>query len=140
MNETEIGRIAAAAAMLRPDWPASSIRTLLQRPELINRPRRDVAVALTWVACETATKTPARVLEAGPWWTASPEGGPRQRAPYDPSSTCAICSQSQSECRRRWHDDHEFLAVDRARSIASVPVPDNIRGQVGVRAVNEEDA
>jgi hypothetical protein len=71
MNENEIGRIAAAANALRPDWPLASLRTLLNKPELVNRPRRDVAVALAWVACETQTKTPARVLEAGPWWQAT---------------------------------------------------------------------
>lgn len=71
MNENEIERIAAAANALRPDWPVSSLRTLLARPELARRPRRDVAVALAWVACESTTKTPARVLEAGPWWQAT---------------------------------------------------------------------
>lgn len=71
MNENEISRIAAAISDLRPDWPAASIRTLLKSPELKNKPRRDVAVALTWVACEADTKTPKRVLEAGPWWRAA---------------------------------------------------------------------
>ena len=71
MNEVEISRIAAAISDLRPDWPASSIRSLLNRPELRNRPRRDVAVALAWIACETETNTPARVIEPGPWWRAA---------------------------------------------------------------------
>ena len=71
MNENEISRIAAAISDLRPDWPAASIRTLLKSPELKSKPRRDVAVALTWVACEVDTKTPKRVLESGPWWRAA---------------------------------------------------------------------
>jgi hypothetical protein len=71
MNENEADRIAAMTHALRPDWPLASLRTLLARPELANRTRRDVAVALAWVACESATKTPARVLEAGPWWQAA---------------------------------------------------------------------
>jgi hypothetical protein len=71
VNENEADRLAAMATALRPDWPLASIRTLLARPEVANRSRRDVAVALAWVACESATKTPARVLEAGPWWQAA---------------------------------------------------------------------
>jgi hypothetical protein len=84
MNENEADRIAAAAHALRPDWPLASLRTLLARPEVVNRSRRDVAVALAWVACESATKTPARVLEAGPWWIATNADGQRTgRTSYD---------------------------------------------------------
>lgn len=71
MIENEIERIAHAINALRPDWPVSSLYTMLHRVEICHRPRRDVAVALTWVACESETKTPARVLEAGPWWAAT---------------------------------------------------------------------
>lgn len=71
MNENEINRIAAMANALRPDWPLASLRTLLAGPDLRNRSRRDVAVALAWVACETETMTPARVIESGPWWHAA---------------------------------------------------------------------
>ena len=71
MNENEIERIAAMGNALRPDWPIASLRSLLAKPMLATRTRRDVAVALAWVACESATKTPARVLEAGPWWIAT---------------------------------------------------------------------
>lgn len=69
MNENEVSRIASAVNQLRPDWPTSSIATLVTS-KLGSRTRRDVAVALTWVACDSASKTPARVLEAGPWWQA----------------------------------------------------------------------
>ena len=70
MNEAEQERIAAAINVARPDWPVSSLKTLLARPELAHRPRRDVFVALAWVASEAESKTPARVIEAGPWWQA----------------------------------------------------------------------
>lgn len=63
----EIDRIAAAANALRPDWPVKSLRTLIA-DKLAHRTRRDVALALTWVACDSTTVTPARVLESGPWW------------------------------------------------------------------------
>ena len=116
MNETEIGRIAAAANQLRPDWPTASLRTLLEKPELASRPRRDVAVAIAWVACESSTKTPARVLEAGPWWQGSTDS-PKPREPYDENNVCSVCSQRKDICGSRLSDDHEFLSVARARSL-----------------------
>ena len=111
MNEVEISRIAAAISDLRPDWPAASIRSLLNRPELKNKPRRDVAVALTWVACERETKTPARVIEAGPWWTAasgSTDGATVSHTGKtvglrhgDPRTICGICDMWRADCERR---------------------------------------
>ena len=69
--ETERQRIAAAINQMRPDWPIKSLLTLLDGKQLANRPRRDVAVALAWIAADMDTKTPARVLEDGPWWRAT---------------------------------------------------------------------
>lgn len=93
MNDHEIERIAAAVNQLRPDWPRPSLATLMRRPELAARPRRDIAVALTWVACESATTTPARVIEAGPWWRAvSAEDGHAPRPPK-PTEACRRCGR-----------------------------------------------
>ena len=75
MNDHEKDRIAAALNQARPDWPIKSIRTMLDRPQLSDRPRRDVFVALAWIACEPGTATPARVIEAGPWWKAAAAEG-----------------------------------------------------------------
>lgn len=65
----ERARLAAAVNLLRPDWPAKSLRTLLDRDHA-HRPYHDLAVALVWIATDEQTKTPARLAEAGPWWTA----------------------------------------------------------------------
>lgn len=120
MNEVEISRIAAAISDLRPDWPAASIRSLLNRPELKNKPRRDVAVALTWVACEVETKTPARVIEQGPWWQAAASETSRATIAHtgktvgrgvDPHDVCGICDLYRDECQRRSNvSGHEFVA------------------------------
>src|SRR5690349_10527813 len=121
MNEVEISRIAAAISDLRPDWPAASIRSLLGRPELKNKPRRDVAVALTWVACEADSKTPARVIEAGPWWRAAALDGGSETVTHtgktvglrhgDPRDICGICDMWRAECEARTHTrGHEFVA------------------------------
>lgn len=100
MNDHEIERIAAAMHELRPDWPTSSVRTLIKK-HLGHKPRRDVCVALAWVACESGTHTPARVLEqTGPWWRAAGVEGDKSAAPRFPSSRdhlCFTCSQPLTE-------------------------------------------
>lgn len=127
MNENERDRIAAAMHQLRPDWPAASIRTLLDRPQLRDRPRRDVAVALAWVACESSSQTPARVLEAGDWWKAASVAGTDQGSAatlgyFDPTSACDVCAQPQH--RHAPTSGHEFVsALDAARRRETTPKP-----------------
>lgn len=70
MTGIEIARLAAALNVLRPDWPTASVQTFIEK-ELAHRPLHDTAVALTWIATDPDTKTPRRVLEAGPWWATS---------------------------------------------------------------------
>lgn len=107
MNESEIDRIAATFNVLRPDWPVTSLRTLLARPELAHRPRRDVIVALGWVAAESESKTPARVIEAGPWWQAAAvesrtitryppkRGEDCKRHPGEWPESCRLCASER---------------------------------------------
>src|SRR5690606_16846987 len=93
MNQHEIDRIAAAMNQLRPDWPTKQLQTLLSNPALATRPRRDVCVALAWVACETNSSSPYRVLEAGPWWRAAAvEGATAPRNTFDPARDCDVCA------------------------------------------------
>lgn len=66
-NETQ--RLAMAVNAIRPEWPVRSLVTLLTKHAA--RPYRDLAVALAWIATDARTKTPARLAEAGPWWTAT---------------------------------------------------------------------
>ena len=118
MNDHEAQRIAHAANAMRPDWPTASVLTLI-RANLMDRPRRDVAVALAWVACESGSHTPARVLESGPWWTAAAVAGDTtgRREPYDPATHCSVCSKADDH---RHPDDHPFeSAITRARRLAA---------------------
>jgi hypothetical protein len=98
MNQHEIERIAAALHQARPDWPVQQLRTLLA-DKLADKPRRDVFVALAWVACESGTASPYRVLETGPWWKAAGvEGastGGRRDWPDD-GHRCRTCSQDRA--------------------------------------------
>lgn len=119
MNEHEIDRLASAFHVLRPDWPHASLRTFIAK-NLAHRPRRDVAVALAWVASESNSATPARVLTAGPWWKAAAVGdtgsgtvahtGKTVGRDADPRAVCGICDMWRSDCeQRREVAGHEFV-------------------------------
>jgi hypothetical protein len=126
MNDHEAQRIAEAIHALRPDWPTASLLTLI-RKKLADKPRRDVAVALAWVACEPDTHTPVRVLEAGPWWRAvAVEGSPNARQPYDPATFCHICGGKVTGHRLT---DHEPVsAAEYAARLRPVDVGRAVQG------------
>ena len=141
MNIHEAERIANAINVLRPDWPVASLRTLLGRPELTRRPRRDVLVALAWVAAEPESQKPYRVLESGPWWAAAAaeHARPATEAPeiIPPEHQCAICSRRREDCARNPHGGHEFRSVVEHARTARQPdaeaahlIADAIRAEV----------
>ena len=72
MNAAEIERLAAMAAGLRDDWRGSPPDTLYSLRKFItthlaDRPFAMTAAQLAYVAALPDTKTPARVLQNGPW-------------------------------------------------------------------------
>ena len=71
-TKTELERLAAEGAALRPDWPVRSVLTYLANNHA-HRAYRDIAVALAYIATDPTTKTPKRLGEAGPWWMVSSE-------------------------------------------------------------------
>ena len=131
MNDHERERIADAFNRLRPDWPTKQLRTLLADSRLVDRPRRDVVVALGWVACEPGTSSPYRVLEAGPWWRAvavdDTETHVRDVAPL--GSRCTVCGLTEEACAIRWAHDHEF-ARPRPRDVDLTPVVAELKDHV----------
>lgn len=72
LSMTEVERLAAMANALRPDWPTRSLQTHIAANHM-QRAYRDLACALAYVATDPQTKTPARLIEAGPWWQVTPE-------------------------------------------------------------------
>ena len=70
LTDVEASRIADAIAALRPDWPARSLRHFVAG-KLRGYAFADALVALAVVAADPTSETPARVLEPGPWWTAT---------------------------------------------------------------------
>ena len=97
LSQTEAHRLAAAINALRPDWPLASLSTFI-RTKLAEKAYRDAAVALAWIATDEATTTPARVLEAGPWWRAVTAGDATVsaitvRCPEHPAEKAGACKE-----------------------------------------------
>jgi hypothetical protein len=125
-TKNELARLAAAVAILRPDWNPRSLQTLLERDHAL-RPLRDLAVALVWIATDPDTKTPARLSEHGPWWvatsaTATGRGGEwctvhelnSGRRPDGQLACCWVDAQPEPE---PWRPTRK-------------PIPDHIREQI----------
>ena len=139
MNEHEIDRIASAFHVLRPDWPHASLRTFIAK-NLADKPRRDVAVALAWVSCESNTATPARVLENGPWWKATNAEASSTTTVHtgktvglrhgDPRDICGICDMWRADCESRSATNgHEFVPRIDCLPPTTVEGPHYIRGK-----------
>jgi len=127
MMPNEISRLAHALNELRPDWPVSSLTTWLTR-HMSNRPYRDAAVALVWVAVDTkldgspATERPARVLEPGPWWQAAAMGGnalagrPQPPKSHEQCPRCGgrlpACACTREHLAATYDDDQEGTRMD----------------------------
>lgn len=105
LTDVEASRIADAIAAARPDWPARSLRAFVAG-NLRDRAFADVLVALAVVAADPASETPARVLEPGPWWTAT-----KANRPSD--STWTPGPGSEPACTRPGHE-HEIARACRA--------------------------
>lgn len=104
MNANECARLAAAINLLRPEWPAESLRTFIAR-NLGNRPYLDAAVALTYVACDPDSTTPGRVMQDGPWWFVG-----KYDEPPRPKPPCNQC--------REWHPGEDRCPPPPARDVA----------------------
>jgi hypothetical protein len=114
MDDNDIARLGAMAHALRPDWPAASVSTWLRR-NLNDKPLRDVAIALAWIACEPNSATPARLLAApGPWWQAagvtSSVPVPAVHEVLSPDERCTICGKSYDRCTRDPNSGHDFVS------------------------------
>lgn len=70
MNPNDAARLAAIINGIHPEWPNASLLTFITR-NLANRPYPDAVVAFVACAIDPDTKTPARLLENGPWWKAA---------------------------------------------------------------------
>lgn len=113
IDDNGLNRLAAMGAALRPDWPAASLRTFLER-NLVDRTYGDVAVALAWVATRTRTETPRLLLESGAWWKAAGTEGTSTPRPPRRDEACATCGRSRRMHLADRDRDHEFTLVGTA--------------------------
>lgn len=142
MRQHEAERIAAAINVARPDWPTKQLLTLLSDDRINKRPRRDIFVALAWIAAEPESTAPYRVLESGPWWAAAAAEHVRSATEEPeviaPEHKCAICSMHRVECQRRaTTSGHEFLSVVDHAKVARKREPaeaqrigDSLKGEI----------
>jgi len=102
-TRTELERLAAMGAALRPDWPYRSILTYLLCDHA-QRPYRDLAVAFAYIATDPLTQTPKRLSEPGPWWTTTITGTNTmpgkercEEHPWEKAWNCRACRSEQLE-------------------------------------------
>lgn len=133
IEKTDAERIAAAIHALRPDWPAASVLTLIGK-HYQHRPVRDIAVALTWIACDPNSRTPGRITEDGPWWTAAGAWKPGQQTEPTPATpraheTCTVDGHSG------WAGN---CAQCRADLLAAVTSPEPAEPAIDPDAIDRE--
>jgi len=129
LTREEGERLASAVSALRPDWPTSSLYTFIgQRKE---RPYRDLALELVYVALDPKTETPARIDEDGPWKQLARTVRPAVNL-ADITTFDNACSECLKPREHLWHGgtgtvhDHEF----REPTETVVPMPDHIRQHI----------
>lgn len=102
-------RVAAMGNALRPDWNIRSLYTLLTDEEvLVKRAYRELVKAAADCWTDPATKTPKRLIEPGPWWTA-PTAGKSPRQTVNVTGRCDRCGGLH-------HPDDECDPPEHARS------------------------
>lgn len=125
LTDVEVSRIADATAAARPDWSARSIRSIVAA-RLRDRAFADVLVALAVVAADPASETPARVLEPGPWWTATRANRPTDATFTPGPGADPACTQPGHE-----HERAANCRACRAEQLAAVvDEPDPAAGEV----------
>lgn len=109
VTQQEAQRIAAAVNLLRPDWRTALIMAVLGDDKCINRPYADLAIAMTAVAVDPASKKPGRIHEPGPWWNSALASAPQSLPRYPSSADCGICGRPPElhSCLSSV-DDHEW--------------------------------
>ncbi len=120
LTDTEATRLAEMATALRPDWPTASLRTHI-RNHHATRTYRDLAVALAYIGTDAATRTPARLLEHGPWWQTTAEDrtkpvGQPPRCPEHPPNPVTRCP----ECAAITPATPEQITARRAQARATI--------------------
>jgi hypothetical protein len=141
-SKSELERLAAAAHAMRPEWPARSVLTYLERDHA-TKAYRDLAVALAHVAADPTTVTPKRLSEPGPWWRLTTDTTEDHRAARCPepghtsylADNCGACRSEQLALDDRQSTTQDALTRqgvprDRVRAIlqaATTPTTPDVK-------------
>lgn len=133
-NKQESERIAASINILRPDWATGLVMAVLGDERCIRRGYADLAITMTCVAVDPASKKPGRIHESGPWWNASLATSPRPEVKAITHADCAICFQPKSAT----HIDHGY--EPQSARVESVCANADQRAAITAAATPERDA
>jgi hypothetical protein len=120
LTRQEGERLAQSINAMRPDWPVSSLLTLIGKRK--ERALMDLALELMYVAIDPDTKSPARIDADGPWkrLNHSATAGIQYKVITD--NDCAICTRPQ-HAHPLLNDDHPW-EPQHARVESHAPTPE----------------
>ena len=93
MNRPEAEVIAAAVAIIRPEWYQTSLLKMLGKIQ--HRPARQVALALVSLAYDPEVQSPGLLLHEGPHWAVGHIGEATYTPPAAGEEQCRIHGQRQ---------------------------------------------
>jgi hypothetical protein len=137
LSREETERLAQAISAYRPDWPIGSLCTFIWARK--ERPYRDLALELTYVALDPATQTPARVDADGPWkylQLATKTNTTSVLEHIDYEQACAVCLKDRMHL---FHggtgtpSDHDWEPPKEGATVAPSELRDQINRLVGER-------
>jgi hypothetical protein len=95
-----VTELVTAVQSIRPEWGATAVRTTLDRARDDGRPWHLTRAAMLRVAEAPSSRTPARLLEQGPWWNEVANGSrARPARPADLAKCAAHPGELASNCR-----------------------------------------
>ena len=103
-----IDRLAQSVNALRPDWGAHDLKTFIAN-QLPDRSYTEAAKAFAMIATDPTTRSPARILQPGPWWGDKPTAGGGTGG-YGPTCRCGKTRARHNEAESKVVPElrHEF--------------------------------
>jgi hypothetical protein len=96
-DETELLVDEVKAA--RPAWSRGAIRTALQHPDVLDRPRHLWRPAFLAIAADPNTQYPSRLAQDGPWWSAAVPKQTRRTTDLDSADVVELAARREEAQR-----------------------------------------
>jgi len=127
MNRPEAEVIAAAVAIIRPEWYQTSLLKMLGKIQ--HRPARQVALALVSLAYDPEVQSPGLLLHEGPHWAVGQIGEATYVPPAVSERLCPTHGDRAETCRG--------CAADRKAATEPVPPAQPITDMETIRAIRQ---